>query len=363
MNKKLRLSMLTLLVALFSTVGMAKNVVFNFDDDYASLFPGMGLSSNDAHDGDFTEATTATLDGIAITVSPAEEGVKYANRLWNGKNKLRMYSGTLTITSPEGVKITALTITQGKWNEGNTADNGTLTSDGWTGDPTNKIVINIAGNSQMKEITVVTDQGGTDPEPVKNKYVKATTVESGKAYLIAANEEGTFKVADVINGDYGFLYVDNAEAADNVIELAPDNTNEFTFTATEGGYYIQQADGKYLGMDGSHDSFQISDDKAANSPVWSVEAQADGTFIIKNVTTNKYVQFSQQYGSYGSYADEKGLLPYLFVKSDANSVKDVTTVAKKALDKNAPMYNLAGQRVGASYKGIVLQNGNKYIVK
>ena len=28
---------------------------------------------------------------------------------------------------------------------------------------------------------------------------------------------------------------------------------------------------------------------------------------------------------------------------------------------NTPMYNLSGQRVGASYKGIILQNGRKYI--
>ena len=28
--------------------------------------------------------------------------------------------------------------------------------------------------------------------------------------------------------------------------------------------------------------------------------------------------------------------------------------------KNAPRYNLAGQRVGADYKGIVIQGGRKY---
>ena len=31
------------------------------------------------------------------------------------------------------------------------------------------------------------------------------------------------------------------------------------------------------------------------------------------------------------------------------------------VDENAPMYNIAGQRVGRDYKGIVIQNGRKVI--
>ena len=37
--------------------------------------------------------------------------------------------------------------------------------------------------------------------------------------------------------------------------------------------------------------------------------------------------------------------------------------ADKAIDANAPMYNLAGQRVSKAYKGVVIQNGHKFIVK
>ncbi len=35
----------------------------------------------------------------------------------------------------------------------------------------------------------------------------------------------------------------------------------------------------------------------------------------------------------------------------------------KEIDKNAPIYNLAGQRVGEDYKGVVIQDGHKYIKK
>lgn len=50
------------------------------------------------------------------------------------------------------------------------------------------------------------------------------------------------------------------------------------------------------------------------------------------------------------------------------AINGVTTginsvVAAPALDANAPVYNLAGQRVSKSYKGVVVQNGRKFILK
>ena len=49
------------------------------------------------------------------------------------------------------------------------------------------------------------------------------------------------------------------------------------------------------------------------------------------------------------------------------TVKDPSTGINNALvapvAKNAPVYNLAGQQVNASYKGVVIQNGKKYVQK
>lgn len=38
-------------------------------------------------------------------------------------------------------------------------------------------------------------------------------------------------------------------------------------------------------------------------------------------------------------------------------------IEKPMLDKYAPMYNVMGQKVDASYKGVVIQNGNKYLLQ
>lgn len=46
-----------------------------------------------------------------------------------------------------------------------------------------------------------------------------------------------------------------------------------------------------------------------------------------------------------------------------NTVTGVSTVKSEAGSVDAPAYNLAGQRVGKAYKGVVVKNGKKYILK
>lgn len=47
-----------------------------------------------------------------------------------------------------------------------------------------------------------------------------------------------------------------------------------------------------------------------------------------------------------------------------SSVKDVSVAdCRNALNPNEPIYNVSGQKVNASYKGVVIQNGMKYLQK
>lgn len=76
-------------------------------------------------------------------------------------------------------------------------------------------------------------------------------------------------------------------------------------------------------------------------------------------------------------ADMRGLRAYFVVKDPAAqeartfvlSFDDQTTAIvslrqdSKELDTNAPMYDLLGQQVSSSYRGIVIQNGKKFVVK
>lgn len=186
------------------------------------------------------------------------------------------------------------------------------------------------------------------------KYVKAAAVEDGKSYLIVANG----KVATPITGSYGYLNVVDGNEADGVISQETAD-NEFTFEAVNGGYKIKQSNGKYLYMKGAYNSFNVAKETTEND-VWTVTANADGTFKIENVGMAKYIQYSTKYTSYGSYADAQGDMPYLYIIND--NVTAIESIEAEVA-KNNSIYNIAGQRLQKFQKGLNIVGGKKIIVK
>ena len=79
--------------------------------------------------------------------------------------------------------------------------------------------------------------------------------------------------------------------------------------------------------------------------VWKLEDNTE-TLINMEGSDNFYVK------------EGAGTTPYIF-GTDPSGISSVT----KANNGSAAMYNLSGQRVGADYKGIVVKNGKKYVVK
>lgn len=149
-----------------------------------------------------------------------------------------------------------------------------------------------------------------DPQPTgKRTYKKATTVESGKAYLIVAEGKAAQPVAATKSYDY--LQVIDVEDVNGIIEM-DDESSDFVFTATDGGYTILQSDGRYVYQTGSFNSFNVTADPK-DGHVWTVTANGDGTFKILNNSVNKWLQYSTSFKSYGSYAKEQGVMPALYV--------------------------------------------------
>ena len=58
-----------------------------------------------------------------------------------------------------------------------------------------------------------------------------------------------------------------------------------------------------------------------------------------------------------TYSNKAQLLPVSV--ETATGITDVTV--EKEFDENAPIYNLSGQRVDKNAKGILIQNGKKFI--
>ena len=84
-------------------------------------------------------------------------------------------------------------------------------------------------------------------------------------------------------------------------------------------------------------------DYTIKNVIWKLE---DNTESLINMT-----------GAENFYVKEgAGTTPYIFGTDGISSVVKSNTV-------NAASYNLAGQRVSGDYKGIVVKNGKKYVVK
>lgn len=128
------------------------------------------VSTNSSHDGDITEDIVIKSGNITLTVSPATAGTP--NRFWSTANgpQLRVYSGTLTFEAAEGTDaISKLIFNNGKWNAGNAADNGAFDGNTWTGS-TDKLVVTIAGNTQLNNIVAITGDLFAGNAPAEGEF-------------------------------------------------------------------------------------------------------------------------------------------------------------------------------------------------
>lgn len=223
MNKFLRLSFVAMLMAVCN-ITFAEDIKFDFDNDYQTIFPGMGLSSQetDDNDGDFTQTTTsAAISGATVTVSAKTSGSN-ENRLWASSPRLRMYSGTLTLTAPAGKEIASISFECGKWNQGNTVNVGTLTPSGnnasWVGQQS-EVVVTIAGNTQIKSLTMtVVGEGQEVPAEIK---IEGTTPFYGSTEVTVSINKDTYDLYYTTDGS-------NPETSETALQYSA------PFVITEG---------------------------------------------------------------------------------------------------------------------------------
>ena len=130
----------------------------------------------------------------------------------------------------------------------------------------------------------------------------ATGLADGEYWIIADG-----KVATPLSGNYGYIQV--TDAVDGKSTAA----NAFKFTHVEDGLYtIQDSNGKYYYQTGDYNSFNVSDkDAGTEEYLWEVYDTGNGQYVIYNYATGKFIQYDTQYNSYGSYMDERGVLPTL----------------------------------------------------
>ena len=195
--------------------------------------------------------------------------------------------------------------------------------------------------------TIVVEKADTIYLPAK-KYLfrKVLRVINGKRYIIVTDADGTLRMAQPLASTLNFGYINASDvvAQDDVITLDIAKP-AFTLLATANGYRIQDSSGRYLWQQTEYYTFCVTADETADATIWSIDArEAEGTFAIKNLSTQKIAQYSPNYSNYACYKTVSGLLPNLYeeietligdINNDGSvNVADVTALVNLFNDKS-----------------------------
>lgn len=382
---KLRISLL-LVFSLFAKLTWADNVVFDFSKDNSyEMFGLPGISTNEgSQDGDITVKKTAQVGEVTVTVEP-NPNTAYTNRMWSGS--LRLYGGKLIVKAPEAIKEITMDLNY-KWGENNTANVGTLTKGHWVGDA-QTVEISIAKNTQIRSLqvkygeeTVTPDdkvytihdlcQMSTDQTDVEIKFADAKVlkvfytdawVRQGNEAIMLYLTGIDYQTNDILNGSFradfgnkfGTPQIKGNFMTTNADNLQMTNSDEkptpvkATFEDIEAKKYlsdlveVENVD-VIVEEGGKTNYFMVKDGRKVqlyNRFQLDMDAVENGKYTVRGIVTLHYSK-GQLYPT--------ELIP---VSSGIDNVR----VAQEQM----PMYNMAGQRVGANYKGVVIQNGKKLI--
>ena len=200
----------------------------------------------------------------------------------------------------------------------------------------------------------------TPPSEDKYTFELADKIESGKSYLIVAQSESKYIAAKPINSKYGFLYTTDVTVNDQKQITVSSKANAFIITQqSDDKYYIVDSNNQYYYNDNRYQNFNVTSSPSATT-LWTLTPNSDGTWKIVSATNHR-IQYSSNYHSFGCYSSEQGTMPLLFVETETpTAIQTATLHQRQASDIR---YNLGGQRVDEHYKGIVVVNGKKIIVK
>lgn len=173
----------------------------------------------------------------------------------------------------------------------------------------------------------------------------------GAYWKFEAKAAGTLKLGVYVNKGNHLFYVVDAETKQ---PLAPASVNVAIYYQNTGFAYegaLDETTGedtrKYLNEGVMADDYVIQHTNGCT----------------QNRPALGYVSFSVEAGkTYYVFCQKSqiGLYGFEFTPAATDGIEEIVASKENA---NAPMYNLAGQTVGKNYKGIVIQNGKKFMNK
>ena len=332
----------------------AENVTFTFNTDEG--LKALNIAKPKTSNGTNLDTEKPYTMGIVSMLAKNASGKKATpTRVWNSKGKLdlRIYKGSsLTFSVPEGY-----TITEVKMKGTKTVKLNNLTDESWSGEQ-REIEFSASATQNITTIEVAYKKNAVAPTSVsvtigETGYATlyysslALTVPAGVKGYTCSLSDGSFKM------NKAFAEGQTIPAGTGVLLKAETGTYTFKVSSETGNAvadnWLKGSDEEAM-TEGGERYYMLSLD--ANSTAGSVGfywgAPNGGAF------TN---------GAHKAYLCVKPGVAgaktcYRF---DGQTTAIDGTRADKPTAADGAVYNLAGQRVDRSYKGVVIKNGKKYI--
>ena len=290
--------------------------------------------------GDPTTAT-GTLNNVSVTYSKGTSSYFYCNA-----NKVRFYTGNaFTVEAPSGYHIISVDMNA---TIKTATPTGTISSDTWTGDASS-VSFTFDNKTDLTSITV------TLAPKVTITAAKYATFASDYD-LDFSGVSGLHAYTATVAGDIiTFNKVTKAKAGEGLLLYADVNTST--------DFYVPAA---------TDSPAKVNDNKLVRGTGAAVASTDDGG------ATYNYVLSSKGEGDVNFYRANGNTVPkdkaYLkdisasapskfFLPTGDDETDGIKSVQGSRFAVNGEAYNLAGQKVGADYKGIVIVNGKKVIRK
>ena len=414
MNKILRLSFIALLAFICdfafageTTIDFTKLTVTNKNDGYT-------LKS-----GDFTFAAVKNNGGIAPTQNNNSKDLRHyaKNTLTITGAKMTKMVFTMsdagkkqwaTVTASEGTMTVDKTKGTATWENTNGSSSVTLTvgDNNDFGSNTKKK----AGQFDISSVVITSDgQGGGETPTPPAEETKAENIAAFKALASGTTATLTLKDAQVV---YKNVYTTKSGAT-NTEYYVRDASGAIQFFNTDLELNVNQVingtvEVTYSLFNELPEAKKTANTSAEKLTITDGEAAVPTKVTVADLTSNKYLcdlvtvenaniisetsgTYTNQYLTNGtdkvmiydkfktktSITDGEGLdVTGILVtaKLGDNTIKElapisapvptgINSITTDAADANAPVYNLAGQKVGKEYKGVVIKAGKKFIQK
>jgi len=334
---------------------------------------------------DFTNNTYGLQDeeyleeGGSITESPVTLTASAGNvwRYWDADPGMRFYgkNGSITFSVPSGYLITEI-VFAGETATGIKYEGEGITDKTWSSTDGKSSVSFTSTSTTQKLSTITVTYKSTAPTYTSKTLSLVAELTEGDYYATFSNSAVTFFPNDVTVSQVAV--VDGQLLVEELVsETVSINNADVTgcFVPANTGVLVNaiETSATYYTVEN-----KTVDELTDNYLVASVEG---GTFEA----ATGYVYYKLAYNDYdnktglgfywgaangGAFSVKAGTA-YLAVPSSSSTAKGYTLDGESTgissisttVDENAPIYNLSGQRVNKSYKGVVIQNGKKYFVK